>query len=303
MPPAAQRQVVRRGQAARPPTSWTTRVIDRPDRVVVFADVLGFSALTEGSTLDVEALTTLDGPFASNIDDHLRAHRDPLARVFSGFHFSLRATLQLAQMHHRFTAITFSDSAFIATRHLVEATDLAVRLVQSLLSQHIPVRIGIAHGSFAALRFRSDITADGGDHAAHFLGTGVVRANAAEGCGIKGLRILLHPSAVALLNESAHNPSIAGERRVHIVDCSASETSNDVGVKHEIDYWRFNRTAEAKAWHALQDMWRDASGVAVRHYEATAEAIERMWVAQGEAPLQNLRRRTLPKRIQRVPAA
>ena len=273
------------------------------DRVVIFADVLGFSALTEGNTLNVEALKALDGPFASNIDDLLLAHQDPLARVFSAFHFSLRATLQLAQMRHRFTAITFSDSAFIATNHLVEATDLAVGLMQSLLSQKVPVRIAVAHGSFAALRFRSDITAGGGDHAAHFLGTGVVRANAAEGCGIKGLRILLHPSAEALLNDPAHNPPIARERRVRIVDCSPTEISNTVGVTHEVDYWRFGRTAEAKAWHALQDMWKDAPAVAVRHYEATAEAIRRMWIAQGEAPLKNLRRRTLPKRIQRMPLA
>jgi len=265
-------------------------------KVVMFADVLGFSALTEGNTLDLESLKLLDGPLAVNIDDLLRAHRDPLAKVFSGFHFSIRAALQLAQMHHRLTAITFSDSAFIATNYLFEATELAVGLIQSLLSQQIPVRIGIGHGSFAALRFRSDITADGGDHAAHFLGTGVVRANAAEGCGIKGIRILLHPSAVSLLNDPGHNPSTKDGERVHIIDCSPTEGCNTVGVRHEVDYWRFGRTAEDKAWHALQDMWHAAPGIAVRHYEATAEAIGRMWVAQGEAPLRNLRRRTLPKR-------
>lgn len=273
------------------------------DKVVVFADVLGFSALTEGNTLDVEALKALDGPFPSNIEDMLRAHQDPLARVFSAFHSSLRAILQLVQMRHRFTAITFSDSAFIATNHLSEATDLAVGLMQSLLSQRVPVRIAIGHGSFAALRFRSDITADGGDHAAHFLGTGVVRANAAESCGINGLRILLHPSAEALLNDPAHKPPIARERRVRIVACSPTEISNLVGVTHEVDYWRFGRTAEAKAWHALQDMWKDATVVAASQYEATAEAIGRMWIAQGEVPLNNLRRRTLPKRIRRVPLA
>src|SRR5882724_6783477 len=123
---------------------------DQPEgSVVIFADVLGFSALTEGNALDVDALKTLDGPFGSSIDEHLRARQNPLARVFSGFHFSLRATFQLAQIDHRFTAITFSDSAFIATRYLFEATDMAVRLMQSLVSQQIPLRIGIAHGSFA----------------------------------------------------------------------------------------------------------------------------------------------------------
>ena len=271
------------------------------NRVVMFADVLGFAALVEGNTLNVEALKALDGPIGSNIDNLFRAHEDPIARVFSGFHFSVRAALQLAQIRHRLTAITFSDSAFIATNNLVEATELAVNLMQSLLSQQSPVRIAIAHGSFAALRFISDITADGGDHAAHFLGTGVVRANAAEGCGIKGLRILLHRSAVALLNDPAHNPLVSGERRVRIVNCTPTEISNLAGVTHEVDYWRFGRTAEADAWHALQDMWNDAPPTAVRHYEATAEAIERMRLGQGEPPLKNLRRRTLPKRIQPAP--
>ena len=70
---------------------------------------------------------------------------------------------------------------------------------------------GIAYGTFSAVRFRSDVTLEGGDHAAYFLGTGVARAHAAETCGIKGIRILLHPSAAALLADPEHNPS--GPRR------------------------------------------------------------------------------------------
>ena len=45
--------------------------------------------------------------------------------------------------------------------------------MQSLLRRGVPIRIGIASGSFEAVRFRSDITSGGGDHAAHFPGTGV----------------------------------------------------------------------------------------------------------------------------------
>ena len=54
--------------------------------------------------------------------------------------------------------------------------------------------MGMASGSFAALRFRSDISTDNGDHAAQFLGTAVVRAYQAERCGLKGLRVFVHPS-------------------------------------------------------------------------------------------------------------
>jgi hypothetical protein len=49
-----------------------------------------------------------------------------------------------------------------------------------------------------------------------------------------------------------------------------------------------------KAWHSLQDMWTASPILEVKHYEATAEAINRMRIVQGETSLNNLRRRTLP---------
>jgi hypothetical protein len=193
------------------------------------------------------------------------------------------------------TAITFSDSAFIATTHLFEAVNVAVHLIQSLLPQRVPVRIGIAHGSFETIRFRSDVCVDGGDHAAHFLGTGVVRAHSTEKCGIKGIRLLLHPSAVSLLNDSVHNPLLREKDKIQYLECSTEERKNTAGVGYEINYWRFKLTAEANAWHALQDMWDAAPQYALKHYQMTAEAINRMRIGQGELVLKNLRRRTLPR--------
>jgi hypothetical protein len=81
---------------------------------------------------------------------------------------------------------------------------VAMELVRWLLPDRVLVRVGIAHGSFEAVRFRSDVTADSGDHAAHFLGTGVVRSHEAEKCGIKGIRILLHSSVVPLLHDASY---------------------------------------------------------------------------------------------------
>jgi len=156
--------------------------------------------------------------------------------------------------------------------------------------------MGISFGSFAALRFKSDITSDGGDHAAQFLGTAIVRAHAAETCGIKGLRILLHPSVMPLLDDIQHNPE-STERISHplrYLKCSEKEWKNKIGVRHEIDYWHLKPTREAEAWRALQDMWNEAPLSEVGHYEASAEAINRMRIAQGHEPLKKLRRRTLP---------
>lgn len=265
------------------------------NKIVMFVDLLGFASLTEAHPIEPDLIKAFDRPFSLNIDMILASRENLLTRLFTSFHHSLKATIDLAKMRHRLTAITFSDSAFIAATHLFEAANVAVDLLQSLLRQRVPVRVGIAHGSFEAIRFRSDVTVDGGDHAAHFLGTGVVRSHATEMCGIKGIRLLLHPSAVPLLDDAAHNPPLPDKDRIRYLECSAEESSNTAGVRYEIDYWRFKPTAEAKAWHALQDMWDAAPQFALKHYQATAEAINRMRVGQGELALNNLRRRTLPR--------
>lgn len=279
-------------------------------RAVLFADVLGFASLTEHYALELDRIQQSDRPLWNlektlgppwNIEhigrmlDSLRAN--PLTHAFTGFHQSLRLIIQFAQMRHPLTAITFSDSAFIATTYLFDAVKIAVDLVQSLLQKRIPMRVGIAYGSFSAVRFRSDVTVDGGDHAAHFLGTGVVRSYHTESCGINGIRILLHPSAVAVLNDPEHNPQTT-EDQILYLECSDEERSNpknNENVGCEIDYWHLKPTAEKDAWHALQDMWSAAPQSAIKHYEATAGAINRMRISQGEPPLTRLRRRTLPR--------
>ena len=266
------------------------------NKVVLFADILGFAALTESYPLDVDRCRVGDRPLAYQFGEIFEVSRNELAHTFSGFHSSLRGVLSFARLDHPLTAITFSDSVFIATTHAYEAVNVAIDLLHTLLPLKIPVRMGIAYGTFAALRFRSDITVDSGDHAAQFLGTAVVRAHAAETCGIKGLRILLHPSVMPLLDDIRHNPAPA-EGRSHPLrhlECSDRERLNKAGILHEIDYWRLIPTKEAKAWRGLQDMWNNAPPSEVEHYVATAEAINRMRIAQGHEPLKKLRRRTLP---------
>ena len=266
------------------------------NKVVLFVDILGFAALTESYPLDVDRCRVGDRPIAYQFNEIFEASRNELAHTFSEFHRSLRGALSLARMSHPLTAITFSDSIFIATAHAYEAVNIAIDLLHTLMRQKVPVRMGIAYGSFAALRFRSDITADSGDHAAQFLGTAIVRAHAAETCGIKGLRILLHPSVIPLLDDIHHSPVLT-EGRSHPLlhlECSEKERLNKASVLREIDYWHLTPTKEAEAWRGLQDMWNNAPLSEVDHYEATAEAINRMRIAQGHEPLKKLRRRTLP---------
>ena len=284
----------------------TTRQPDQPttgslslNRVVVFADMLGFAALTEANPINPRMLNAHSRlPQSFEALDEMISHRNPLTDSFSHFHTSLKWAIMTAEMKHPLTAITFSDSVFIATNYLFEAASIAVTLARAMLSYKVPVRMGIAFGSFTALRFRSDVSADSGDHAAQFLGTAVVRAYRAEKCGVKGMRILLHPSVESLLNDGSHYPKSPPINAVPIrlLACSDSECDNKAEVRHELDYWDLATTKERRAWHGLQDMWANAPDSAKEHYQATAEAISRMRTAQGQVPLTNLRRRTLPRR-------
>jgi hypothetical protein len=159
--------------------------------------------------------------------------------------------------------------------------------------------MGIALGSFAAIRFRSDVAADSGDHAAQFLGTAVVRTYRTEKCGIKGMRLLVHPSLEPLLikGNPGGPPSLTDEHQsFRFLEVPNTELANDPQVRYELDYWDLATTKERDAWHALQDMWDVAPSIARQHYEATAQAIDRMRVVQGESPLKNFRRRTPPRR-------
>ena len=57
-----------------------------------------------------------------------------MTEAFSTFHTSLKSAISLAEMQHPLTAITFSDSVFIATNYLFQATTFAVNLARSMLS-------------------------------------------------------------------------------------------------------------------------------------------------------------------------
>jgi hypothetical protein len=129
------------------------------NKVVLYIDILRFVALTEAYPIDIDLLKIHGRPlsYAHNIDKILAIPRNRLIDTFTSFHYLLAATLNLANMRHPLTAITFSDSAFIATAYAYEAVNIAIDLLHDLLLQKIPVRMGIAYGSFAALRFKSDI--------------------------------------------------------------------------------------------------------------------------------------------------
>ena len=263
-------------------------------RAVAFSDVLGFADLTENNPIDIDRLNLLAGPVGENVWAQIEAAKsDPLAATFVRFHQGVKFAIDLATIQHRVTSITFSDSVFFATAYLHEAVEMAINLVRHSLWQRVPIRVGIAFGTFAVLGFDSRTAGSATANSAQFLGTGVVRAHLAESCGLKGCRIFLHPTAADLVVKPPHNPHDV----VRILSCPEDPADNKARVSTEVNYWPDAPTEEKRLWQSLQDMWQRCPPGARQQYHATATAINRMRIALGEAPMDTLRRRSLPKRI------
>ncbi|TGL17712.1 hypothetical protein EHQ46_16115 [Leptospira yanagawae] len=262
-------------------------------KAVIFVDILGFKSLVGKHPLDIKSMLTHEKYYSIELDEILRYLNNPLTKVFTQFHSLLKHKVDLAQKKHALTSISFSDSAFISTNYLFEAVAIASSLMQSLLSHEIPARMGIGYGTFATLRFRSDITPDGGDHSSHFLGSAVIAANKAESCGIKGMRILLDPSTSNLLTSPIHNPK--GKNYFKYLKCNSAGSKYLDDHLNEVNYWPIGNKEEKECWRGFQDMWSSSPKKESIHYKETASAIDSMRVQLGKPKMINLNRRTLPK--------
>jgi hypothetical protein len=166
---------------------------------VVYADILGFSDLVMSmpDTIDV-----LDGFYYSTMSlAQLRASfaeepvPDALTRTFAAFHRALDIRVSELVNADPLQSIVFSDSAFVVFRDPNTAIYFAQAFMRDLISFRIPVRMGIGPGTFRGLRLTTDISDEVRRHSSQFLGTGVIRAHQAESCGLKGLRIFIHPDS------------------------------------------------------------------------------------------------------------
>ena len=55
----------------------------KSNRVIVFADMLGFAALTEANPIDIRILRANSRPFSLTLDDILDGPKNPLTEAFS----------------------------------------------------------------------------------------------------------------------------------------------------------------------------------------------------------------------------
>jgi len=178
---------------------------------ILFVDMLGFAALVEQEGNELNELN----PVFTGVELYSPSPAESLLGYrFINFHRCLNQARTRLQEIGSGTAIVFSDSAFFRISTLDNAIHVARTLMFELVSSEIPVRMGLARGSYRMLRFLTDSSDHVAFHMSQFLGTGVVRAYQTERCGIPGMRILLHPELEPLLDRDVMRivPAAPGEK-------------------------------------------------------------------------------------------
>lgn len=161
-----------------------SNVFESQNRAVIYLDLLGFAALVEANP--EHFMTELvDGPSRQSSPTNAAAYR------LSLFHRVLESHISSEQPNY---AVVFSDCAFGAFYTLAACADFAVALMGDFLRVKIPVRMGLAFGTFRTMGTTSELRERSTVVRAMFGGTSIVRAVAAETCGGKGMRIFVHSS-------------------------------------------------------------------------------------------------------------
>ena len=248
-------------------------------KFVVFVDMLGFADLTEQHEIDYDVFRALDNlntaDFVRVAFEEVGANR--LAESYVRFQIALRETVKEAQHSAQLTSISFSDSAFVTFDALRDAMSFAGALMRRLIHDRVPARMGIALGTFLVLRFRADVSLTGGDHAAQFLGTAVVRAHASERCGIKGMRILFHPSSFDPLSIGEPTPEERPEAMApKCVAVHDSELANRAGVQYEMNYLPVIDSRDQDFVGPVNLMRCGSEPQFHEHHDATLNALSRM---------------------------
>jgi len=227
---------------------------------ILFVDMLGFAALVEGEGDELNELN----PIFTGVELYSPSPAESLLGYrFINFHRCLnQARVRLQEMRAG-TAIVFSDSAFFRMDTLDNAIHLARTLMFELVTSEVPVRMGLARGSYRMLRFLTDESAQVSFHVSQFLGTGIVRAYQTEGCGVPGLRILLHPDLEPLLDKEAFRivpvkPSehmrLNVQSEVNYLDATDNHLDRDFDdcIQFDCLRWMMGATDEPLQYHYVE---------------------------------------------------
>ena len=243
---------------------------------VIFADMLGFADLVEREGDELNELS----PVFAGVELYSPSPAPSLLGYrFINFHRCLQTARTNMQEGRSGTAIIFSDSAFFAVDTLERAITLARSLMYSLVTSDVPARMGIAHGSFRALRFNSDISDQTSVHMSQFLGTGVVRAYKTERCGLPGLRVMIHPDLESDLDRVKHRVVAIGDSVRRYPDVESEVNYLDTDPQHSgPDY------EDVILFDCVRSLELDADEAFAYHYKATFDALNGMRGQFGAPP-------------------
>lgn len=243
---------------------------------MIFVDMLGFADLVEREGDELSELN----PIFTGVELYSPSPASSLLGYrFINFHRCLQTARTNMQEGRCGTAIVFSDSAFFALDTIDKTIELARSLMYSLVVSDVPVRMGIAHGSFRGLRFNSDTSDQTAVHMSQFLGTGVVRAYKTERCGLPGLRALIHPTLESVLDKVSHRIVTVGDSVLRHPDVQAEVNYLDTDPQHSgPDY------EDVILFDCVRNLELDADGAFAYHYKATFDALNVMRAQFGSSP-------------------
>jgi hypothetical protein len=166
----------------------------------LFVDIMGFADALED--LGEHEQIALRRAIEWGIDTELPLAASVIAHRYRTFHSYLHNNIKLFHgMIH--SVIEFSDSAYIIATNHYSPDAIAVDMMRYLFERHVPVRIGLGHGSFMRMSFATSSSSEGLLTASTpFMGTAIVRAYRAQACRARGFRIFVHPKLAHHMNST-----------------------------------------------------------------------------------------------------
>jgi hypothetical protein len=251
----------------------TEHLEDEP-RTLIFIDMLGFAELTRRNPSRV----VRQGP---DEDGYAGAGTTALQSRVVRFQNILEHVLKQQMLQGGASAMIFSDCAYIDVETSLRAARLAVELMVLFNRADVPVRIGLGRGTFYGFNYSVDVSGSNMVTKALFAGTAVVFAHAAEHCGAKGCRILVHPTADADLRRVGSHPPLvnlpATLRDVEVELCYLAEDFGDYEQKPYAD-------RDLQMLRHIQRMETDSEPMEDKdrvQYTETRAAVQRMRTAIG----------------------
>lgn len=235
---------------------------------VAFLDLLGFAEAIESfSQKEMKKLP-------QNIQSDINYFRGSLPPgVFNSLAFQqISRDLFLSFAPYGLKSYLFTDSLFVISANPNLIIDYSRHLFIKMYYHLIPIRGGIGCGSFQTSSIETNHShADSSLISCPFFGSGVVRAFRAESCGVKGMRLIVHPSFTRLIEKL---------RPSDILRLPKNEQSKHASAEINLLMPQLSYDEVPKAFHKytefLEKMKSRSNQAHYIHYSATQSSLERM---------------------------